>query len=497
MDFLLVLEAPQDPSAGAGRTSSAERCSELCQRLGIGNRIPVQVPLHVVKEGAGRRRLGRARAAAAAGRGKTHAQSQVFTFENKTKQNKPPPPPTRKSEALKQRRHRRENFPPRRRPRRGLGRSPPPLPLSAPPSPAGQTPTWWFLAQALTSAAHAPFRLLTGTHVNPPPTSWWGCLAHNLPRGGVLRRQENKGRFFFLVLGVISYLETRAGAGKAVPKACGDAGPGRAAPTPTRRWPMTGLAGQPRRQGGLQVLTSPPPSHPNPAPAFWEASGAQNCRMKNPSSYDHAGNVHARAQPAAPNPPGSSRATPASAVVAGAGGGEGGGRRFICLKANPSLSRRFCRVWWGPSGADWATARRSALAATRAGRCAAPSGFSFIFIFHFCRCSVRRYPWASPGYFGNQPSSILLSSVSPPLLFFLPGSAPAVLRGLRRVRALPAASGPAFAASHRKRRRGDLYLFKQTKSPCNYAAILINYTSPSGVGNCNQSHCVTPGTLSP
>lgn len=67
MDFLLVLEPPQDPSAGAGGTSSAERRSELCQRLGIGNRIPVQVPLHVVKEGDGRRRLGRARAAASGG----------------------------------------------------------------------------------------------------------------------------------------------------------------------------------------------------------------------------------------------------------------------------------------------------------------------------------------------------------------------------------------------------------------------------------------------
>lgn len=66
MDFL-VLEPPQDPSAGAGRTSSAERCLELCQRLGIGNRIPVQVPLHVVKEGDGRLRLWRACAAASGG----------------------------------------------------------------------------------------------------------------------------------------------------------------------------------------------------------------------------------------------------------------------------------------------------------------------------------------------------------------------------------------------------------------------------------------------
>lgn len=45
MDFLLVLKPLRDPSAGAGGTGSAERCSELCQRLGIGNRIPVQVPL--------------------------------------------------------------------------------------------------------------------------------------------------------------------------------------------------------------------------------------------------------------------------------------------------------------------------------------------------------------------------------------------------------------------------------------------------------------------
>lgn len=84
MDFLLVRKLPQDPSAGAGGTSSAERCSELCQHFGIGNRIPVQVPLHVVKEGDGRQRLGQARTAASGGRRKTHAQSQVFIFENKT-----------------------------------------------------------------------------------------------------------------------------------------------------------------------------------------------------------------------------------------------------------------------------------------------------------------------------------------------------------------------------------------------------------------------------
>lgn len=51
MNFLLVFEPLQDPSAGASGTSSAEQCSELCQRLGIGNCIPIQVPLHVVKEG--------------------------------------------------------------------------------------------------------------------------------------------------------------------------------------------------------------------------------------------------------------------------------------------------------------------------------------------------------------------------------------------------------------------------------------------------------------
>jgi len=48
VDFLLVLEPPRDPSAGAGGTSGAERRPELRQGLGVGNRIPVQVPLHVV-----------------------------------------------------------------------------------------------------------------------------------------------------------------------------------------------------------------------------------------------------------------------------------------------------------------------------------------------------------------------------------------------------------------------------------------------------------------
>lgn len=51
MNFVLVLELLQDPSAEASGTSSAEQCSEFCQRLGIRNCIPIQVPQHVVKEG--------------------------------------------------------------------------------------------------------------------------------------------------------------------------------------------------------------------------------------------------------------------------------------------------------------------------------------------------------------------------------------------------------------------------------------------------------------
>lgn len=54
MNFLLVLELLRDPSAGASGTSSAEQGSELCQRLGIRNCIPIQVPQLVVKEGDGR-----------------------------------------------------------------------------------------------------------------------------------------------------------------------------------------------------------------------------------------------------------------------------------------------------------------------------------------------------------------------------------------------------------------------------------------------------------
>uniref|UniRef100_A0A8C4TWR9 Potassium calcium-activated channel subfamily N member 3 n=1 Tax=Falco tinnunculus TaxID=100819 RepID=A0A8C4TWR9_FALTI len=60
-------------------------------------------------------------------------------------------------------------------PHQGPGRSPRPLPLSPVQSPAGQMPTWWFLAQALTYAAHAPSHLPTRTPTPPPLHCWVGA----------------------------------------------------------------------------------------------------------------------------------------------------------------------------------------------------------------------------------------------------------------------------------------------------------------------------------
>lgn len=167
---------------------------------------------------------------------------------------------------------------------------------------------------------------------------------------------------------------------------------GRAGLSPTDAATAGDGAGGPARAlgevGGLSRCShrrSPrsPPQH------FGKPAGSlrrpQNCWMKKKPTHQlqppplAPGNVRARAQPAAPNPPGSSRGSLASDVVAGGG-------RFICLKQSPSPSCRFCWVCWGsaaPSGAVSAMPRRSALAAACACRSAAPHAFFFVFCSSF------------------------------------------------------------------------------------------------------------------
>lgn len=170
-------------------------------------------------------------------------------------------------------------------------------------------------------------------------------------------------------------------------------GAGQGCPQPMRRRPVTGLAGQPGRlerwggSPGAHIAArpgAPPPQH------FGKPAGSlrrpQNCWMKKKKTTHQLqppplapGNVRARAQPAAPNPPGSSRGSLASDGVAGGG-------RFICLKQSPSPSCRFCWVCWGsaaPSGAVSAMPRRSVSAAACACRSAAPHAFFLVVLFFF------------------------------------------------------------------------------------------------------------------
>lgn len=102
---------------------------------------------------------------------------------------------------------------------------------------------------------------LPGPTGQPPHIDGWvtmsGC---NLPGEfsgavSVFYPGKNNGHFFFLVLSVISCLETHARARKAVPTACRAT---HGLPQPMCWWPVMGLAGQPRCWGGLQVLTSLP-----------------------------------------------------------------------------------------------------------------------------------------------------------------------------------------------------------------------------------------------
>lgn len=114
---------------------------------------------------------------------------------------------------------------------------------------------------------------LPGPTGQPPHIDGWVAMSGcNLPGEfsgavGVFYPGKNNGHFFFLVLSVISCLETHARARKAVPTACRAT---QGCPQPMCWWPVMGLAGQPGHWGGLQVLTSLPAGS---LPAFCKASG--------------------------------------------------------------------------------------------------------------------------------------------------------------------------------------------------------------------------------